>query len=136
MSDSQDIRRALEKTLNGVSGLPAIAWENTKFNPVSSDEWLRARLNINEILPSTVGVGNDVRWSGLFTIDCFVKQNTATADADDLADSILGAFAYGTQITENGKTINVRFSERAGGIQDAPWYFVPVTITWYAFIGG
>lgn len=139
MSDTQDIRRALEQTLNngsytGITNADDIAWENTAFDPTAKSAWLRPRLSIVEQKPSVIGSGNAVRWTGLFLIDCFTKQNDGTSIADDLADDVLAVFPYGTQITENSKIINVRFAERAAALHDPPWFFVPVTITFYSFI--
>ena len=135
MSTSQDIRKALEEVLSGATGLPAtIAFENVKDDPSEQDTWLRAKLMISESQAAAVGAGNAVLWRGLFLVDCFAKQNTVPAAADQLADSILDLYPYGLQITEGGTIINIRFSERAGAIQDDPFYFVPVTITWYAYV--
>jgi len=139
LTDRQDIRRALEQTLNngsytGVTNADDIAFENLLFDPTGKDIWIRPRLSIVEQLPSVIGSGNAVRWSGLFLVDCFVKENTATASADVLADEVLAVFPYGTQITENSKIINVRFAESFGAIHDPPWYFVPISITFYSFI--
>lgn len=140
MSNSQDVRRALENRLNagsytGITNSTDIAWENVQFDPTAKSAWLRPRLQIAEMLPATVSSGLAVRWTGVFFVDCFVKQNTGgTAVLDDLADDVLAQFAYGTQLTENSKIINIRFAERAGFINDEPWVMCPVTMTWYGFI--
>ena len=135
MSDTQDIRKALEEILTGATGLPAkIAFENMKINPSEEDTWLRTKLMISESKAAAVGTGNAVLWRGLLLVDCFGKQNKGPAAVDQLADSILDLFPYGTQITENGKIINIRHAERSGAFQDDPWYICPVTITWYCYV--
>lgn len=135
MSTRQDIRKALENIIDSATGLPVIAWENVKEAPQEEASWIRSRLMISESKPAAVGAGNAVLWRGLYLLDCFAKQNLGPAVADSLSDDILALFPYGTQIVENGITINIRFSEGAGAIQDDPWYYVPVTITWYAYVG-
>lgn len=134
MSDFQDIRRALEKKLSDLSGLPVVAWENVYTDPTGAGEWIRVKVNNTETRLSVVGADGVRRFNGLLLVDCFVKQNNGTASADVLADKIVDAFPPGTQLVENGKIINIRYSERAGALTDNPWYFVPVTISWYAFI--
>lgn len=136
MSDMQDIRKALEEKLVLVSGLTAdqIAWENKKFKPVDGQSWIRAKLMPTEAKASAIGAGNAVLHRGLFLADCFVNQNAGPAAADILADLVMDGFAYGTQLTVSGKIINIRHAERAGAFQDDPWYYVPVTVTWYSYV--
>ena len=38
----EGIRRVLETTLAGVSGIPSIAWENVSFSPVANSQDLTA----------------------------------------------------------------------------------------------
>lgn len=135
MSDMQDIRKALENQLKDNAGVAAanISFENTKFTPQGKTSWLRCKLVPAEANPAAIGAGNAVLNRGLFLVDCFVKRNNGTATGDQLADAVLAAFPYGLQLTENGKIINIRFSERAGAIEEEAWYYIPVTITWYCY---
>lgn len=139
MSNTQDIRRALEQQLNsgsytGITNSTDISWENVAFDPTGKDVWMSARLLIAEQIPSVIGSGLSVRWTGLFNINCYAKQNNGTSEIDDLADDVLAQFPYGTQITENSKIINIRFAESFGTINDPPWIIKPVQLTWYAHI--
>lgn len=138
MSNVQDIRRALEKKLNSISGLPSIAWENVPFNAEGSSSFIRASLTIAEMRPSSVGVNSQILYRGLFLLDVFYRQNqptnAGTATPDSIADTIISNFQYATELIENSKTVRIRFAERSGAVQDPPWYFVPVAITWYAYI--
>lgn len=140
MTATQDIRRALEQRLNdgtytGVTNASDIAWENVAFDPSNKDRWLRPRLQITEVIPATADATATELWSGLFIVDVFTKQNDGGASkADILADQVKAQFPKGTQLTENGKTINIRFSQISGLIQDSPWAFKSVTLTWYAYI--
>lgn len=139
MSNTQDIRRALEKHLNagtysGITNSTDIAWENLQYNPAGKTVWLRPNFQISEIIPATADSGTTERWTGIFTIDCFAQENTATSTIDALADAIKSQFAKGTQLTENSKIINLRYSQKNGLLQDSPWVMCSVSITWYAYI--
>lgn len=134
MSDFQDIRRALEKKLNAMAGVPSIAWENSEFDPKDEETWVRARFTVAEMRPATVGINYPLLYQGLFLVDCFGLRNKGTSALDLLADSVVTEFAAGQQITENSKVVNIRFAERAGALFTEPWYHVPVTITWYSYI--
>jgi hypothetical protein len=140
MTATQDIRRALEQRLNtgtytGVTNSTDIAWENIAYDPANKDRWLRPRLIISEVIPATADSTATELWTGLFIVDAFTKQNDGgAAKADILADEIKARFPKGTQLTENGKTINIRFSQISGLIQDSPWAFKSVTMTFYSYI--
>lgn len=140
MSDTQDIRRALEQRLNtgaytGVTNSTDIAWENIAYDPANKDRWLRPRLIISEVIPATADSTATELWTGLFIVDAFTKQNDGGASkADILADEIKARFPKGTHLTENGKTINIRFSQISGLIQDSPWAFKSVSMTFYSYI--
>lgn len=137
MSNFSDIRKALEKTLAAIVGVPAISYENVQFDPSGKDSWLRTKIQVAAQRPAAVGVGVATKHEGLFLIDCFVRADTGAsgaAAADTLAEQIQAAFTYGMVIEENGKRIVIRFAERTGAMNDAPWYFVPITVEWYCYI--
>lgn len=140
MTDTQDIRRALEGRLNdgsytGITNSSDIAWENVAFDSSQKTKWLRPRLNISEIVPATAGNTPTELWSGLFIIDCYTKQNTGgTAGLDVLADEVKAQFAKGLQITENSKIINIRYSQLSRSLQIDPWYVRSFTAFWYSYI--
>lgn len=140
MTATQDIRRALEQRLNtgaytGVTNSIDIAWENIAYDPANKTRWIRPRLIISEVIPATADSTATELWTGLFIVDAFTKQNDGGASkADILADEIKARFPKGTQITENSKTINIRFSQISGLIQDSPWAFKSVSVTWYSYI--
>lgn len=136
MSDTQDIRRALEQqlaTLQDSSGDPRIAWENVDFNPSGETTWLRAFLEFSERRPAGVGVGVDLLYQGLLLVNCYSNADQGTATLDALADDVMDLFTYGTTLTENGLNVKIRFAERAGSLYDKPWYFAPVTVSWYCY---
>lgn len=133
----RDIRRALEKRLADIqdtSLLPAIAFENVNFDPTGRSEWLRSRIVYIESRPSALGPDAMIRYYGVMFVDCFVRADQGTLSADDLAQDVMDLFPYSKLLTEAGRTVRIRFSERSGGLYDAPWYQVPVTITWYSYI--
>jgi len=136
VADFSDIRRALERQLAGISGIPQIAYENTVYNPEAQTSYVRCMLEVTTQRPAAVGVGVETRHSGLFLVDCFVRADDTQGGplaADVLAEKVMDGFTYGQVLTENSKRIVIRFSERRGGRNDPPWYFVPVTIEWYCY---
>lgn len=139
MTTSQDIRRALETTLNNgvytnLVNANDISWENRTFDPQGKSLWIAPRLNVTNKIPSVIGSGNAEYWSGVFVVNCYASTNEGGYDLDVLVDEIMGEFPYGTQITENGKIINIRFSQRSGFFYQENWVYCSVSMTWYAYI--
>lgn len=138
MSNSHDVRRALEKRLDaGVyTGIASnqIVWENLTVDPSGFSLWLEPKFTVSNMSPAVIGAGNAVRWDGLFRIDCYGESNNATFDVENLADEVLAQFPYGLQITENSKIINIQFSERRALMKYDPWIMCPVIMSWYSYI--
>lgn len=140
MTDTRDIRRSLEKRLNagsytGITNSTDIAWENVDFDPKAKTAWLRPKTIITERQSAIVGPNPVTRWDGLFLIDCFRKNNEGTQSLDDLTDDVLAQFEHTTLLTENSKTLIILSATPTGGyIQEPPWSFQPITISWYSYI--
>ena len=139
MSTYTDIRVALENQLATATGVDAgtdgnVAWENVKFDPGNSTSWLRCRLVVASQQQNTLGPNGARKDMGLFLVDVFTGQNVGAGAADILVDAVLAVFAPGTTITANDKKVRILAAERNQGINDEPWYFVPVSINWYTYI--
>ena len=42
-------------------------------------------------------------------------------------------FEATTKLTHNSQDVTIEYAERQQGFVDSPWYFVPVSIRWYAY---
>ena len=136
MSIFNDIRTALETAVSSVSGIPSAdnrAWENVDFKPTTGTTWVRSTLLPGEQRPAVRGPNPQIEYRGLFRIDIFAPKDEGAGDADTLADNIRVQFPPGSDFTNNGKTVRIRWSERGVADVDPPWYRVPVTISWYIF---
>lgn len=131
---SIDIRRALEKHLSAISGIPSIAYENRAFTPTTGTEWVRSTVQFQNTRQDTLGTNGIEKYEGLYLIDLFYPEGGGPGDADTMADTIKAQFDPGDIFTENGKRIRVEYSERGQGRNESPWYFVPVSVRWYSYI--
>lgn len=138
----QEIRKALETRLLTVAGitLTDVAWDNFKFDPASrlnasdpanSTPFYRCSLRPLSSRRTTLDTGMLNR--GLLLVDVFYPEGFGASLAEAKADAIIDKFQPEDILTENSKQIRVRYSERAGGIVDAPWFMIPITISWYSF---
>ena len=108
MSDSIDIRRALEKRLSEITDIPSIAYENVPFEPTAGANWIRAVVAPFNRVNASIGTSSQKRHQGFFRVEVFIPDNKAAFDAEELADIIIEEFEIGDVITENGKNIRIR----------------------------
>lgn len=139
MSAITAARKALETRLAQTVGIPAdagvprIAWDNVEFKVPSGLPWLRSQFQPVERRTVAVGENAPYLHQGLYLVDVFQSANGGPAAADALADLILARFSHGLGLTEGAYTVRIRFAERTQGIVDAPWYMIPVTISWFLY---
>lgn len=129
-----DIRVALDSRLNALSGLPDVDWENVGLDPVSSEEWVQARLAPAQTRPAVAGPNPTERYNGTYLINIFWPSYEGPKQAEDLARRIKEQFPPGDVLTNNGVRVRIRYSEQQQAIQDPPYYQIPVVVSWYAFI--
>jgi hypothetical protein len=135
MSDYNDIRRALEKRLSSIVGLPSkVSYENVKFIPTENAAWMRCTLS--PLSREAAAISGDAQkiHRGLFVVDVFVPINTAPKTVDEYVDLILASFENGLRLTENSKDIIIRNARRTQGVSENAWYYVPVIIDYYSYI--
>lgn len=145
MSVHTDIRQALETAVITATGYPAAAYrarEGRRFNADAAanteSTWVRTTFIPNESRPAAMLSGTNIRkkYMGLFMVNVFVfegKTNTLT-EAETLADAIRDVFDPGGDgFTKNSTSIRIEYSERGQGLEDSPWFNVPVTVSWYSY---
>lgn len=128
-----DIRAALESTLNSVTGLPSIAWENVQFNPTTGQSYVKPRLIPTRREPAVRGTNPQMYYQGIFRVDCYVPEGAGPAAGDDLADKVIDAFEAATDVSYGGTIVSIRYAEREQADIDGPFYMIPVIIGWYIY---
>lgn len=133
-----DIRAALEVKLSNVSGIPDIAYENVKYDPVAGSSYVVPRFVPVSRRPAVRGPNPQLRYDGVFRVFCHTPENTGPALADDLANSVMDAFEATTDISFTNASaetvfVTIDYAERNNGIVDKAWYYVVVDIGWYCY---
>lgn len=128
-----DIRAALESTLNSVSGIPTIAWENVQFSPTTGQPYVKPRLIPTRREPAVRGSNPQMYYQGIFRVDCSVPKDAGPAAGDDLADKVIDAFEAATDVSYGGTIVSIRYAEREQADIDGPFYTIPVIIGWYIY---
>jgi len=132
-SVDKDIRAALESNLANITDVPSIAYENVAFNPTTGDNYLEVRMIPTLRRPTVRGLNPQQRYDGVFQINCYVPEGSGPAAADTLAKNVIEAYEATTKLTHNDVTVSIDYVERSQGFMDSPFYFVAVTVAWYAY---
>lgn len=128
------IRAALEKRLNALSGIPAIAWENVHFDPTIGTPHVKCNITVLDRRAASIGADALTRHEGIFYIDIFRPENEGPQAGDTLAESIATWFKHGTILTESGKQIHILKAQRYQSQPADSWYMIPMTVQWYAYL--
>jgi len=128
-----DIRAALETTLNSVVDLPSVGWENAQFSPTTGQSYVKPRLIPTRREPAVRGINPQMYYQGIFRVECYVSEGNGPAAGDDLADKIIEAFEATTTASFSGTNVSISYAEREMAEIDGPFYMIPVNIGWYIY---
>lgn len=128
-----DIRRALEATLAGITDIPDIAWENTNYEPQTGSSFVQPVFTPTNRVPAVRGSNPQQYYNGLFSVNVFTPADQGPGAGDELANTIIEAFDATTDLTANGKTISIRQAERTEGYKSYAHFLTPVNIYWYIY---
>lgn len=155
------IRAALESKLVTITDLPVVSWENRDFSPTTNTPYIKVKYIPLSQDPAHLGVLPQLRYEGIFRVDCLVPFGTGPFEGDDLAQDILDNFRATTDIfldqltealltedgafivTETGQKVlresvthvSIRYADREQGDkhEDGPFYKITVNIGWYCY---
>lgn len=136
MTAHADIRAALESEIANVTGIPSASnrsWENVFFEPTTGTAWVRMTLNPTESRPAVRGSNPQLRYQGLFIVDCFLPEGNGPNAADTLADNIRNSYTVDDVLTSGSTNVRFEWSERDQAVLESPWYRVQVRIAWYSY---
>lgn len=127
------IQSALEKRLLTLTPQLPTAWENVTFTPPSS-MWQRVNHLIN--VPRDLALERTLRMDrGIFQVTVHAPINTGRLAAMQRAELIRDHFAPVLMLTEGAVRVDIVDTPRiASPMADEPWWAVPVSVYWSAFI--
>jgi hypothetical protein len=129
------IRTALEAHLASTSpALPAVAWPNVPFTPVTGTPYLRADFVPVTRRPVVAGPAPEQRAAGLFYVTVYTPEDQGATAGLALADALLARFNGSTAIVASNVTVRLEYSETKMPLHDPPFYAIPVEIGWYAYL--
>lgn len=129
-----EIRKVFEQNLNGISGVPAIAWENVSFDPNTREAYVQPRLVPSVREPAVRGLSPQIYYQGYYLFDVYTPEGVGPNQADEIADLIIDEFEGSTDITDGTLIIPLRYAERDLGIKEGAFYKVSVRVGWYLYV--
>lgn len=131
---SENIRRALETALNGMSPALSTSWENRDFTPVSGTPYQRATML--PATPETEVLGcTRHREVGIFQVQLFYPTGPGNALAQARAEAVRTTFARGSIFTHSGTNTLIRGTPfKSPAFVDGDRYVVTVSIPYEAEI--
>jgi hypothetical protein len=134
MSSYDDIQATLDVTLNGISDLPSLVFENLRpeDQPFGSEFiWTQFEPIARE--PSARGPDPLMRYSGFFVVNICIPQNTGNKRTRALVDKVLATFKGANHVSHDGFHLTIESSRQETGFKLENHFCVPVTIDWYCY---
>jgi hypothetical protein len=133
MTIINDIRACLDSHLTGASGIPTIARQNVPFEPTTGTSFVKANMIPTSRRPAVRGLNPQKRYDGLYNLLICTPEGLGSGAGYDVADLLLARFEATTDITYNGLTISLDYSEVRASYLDSPFYCTPVVVAWYCY---
>jgi hypothetical protein len=138
MTTLNDIRVALESHLASTSAspapaLPAIAWPNVPFVPVTGNPYLRVEFIPVTRRPVVAGPNPEQRFSGLFYLTVYTPEEQGAAAGIALADKLMARFNGSDAVVTTNAIVRLEYSEAKMALHTPPFYAIPIEIGWYAY---
>lgn len=116
-----------------MASLPAVAWQNTDYQPVIGTSFLRPTLLPSETVGSSIGATGTDNNSGIYQIDVFTEASRGRGASNILEDLIADHFKANTDLTYNGVIVNIVSASILTARNEESWYHVPVEIRYLSF---
>jgi len=126
-----DISAALDSRLSVMTGLPPVAWESDKYEPVKDTLYLRP----TNIQGDTIAVTNNQDQTiGVYQIDVFAPAGKGKNESVLMADIIANHFKQDTKMSYIDQGVTVKSVSRNNiSPDDNGWIHIAINVTYYAF---
>lgn len=112
--------------LNGIAGLPSIAWPNVEFDTQGVNEYVRVNMLPAESEADSLGCDAFI---GLIQASVYVRDGKGMIGATNHTDLIRAAFTKGLEVTNGTTTFTVtKTGWDAPMLIDGGWMQIPVSI--------
>lgn len=129
-----DLSAALDTNLNTMTGLPPVAWQNIKYEPVNGTLYIRPTLLPADSTVATIGTGTDIN-QGIYQIDIFSPLDEGKNEAMLMSDTIAEQFKRDKELVYNGRTVVIRSTSQRIMSNEDSWAHYMVEVVYYSYTG-
>ena len=133
MTIINDIRACLDNQLTNTSNIPVVAKENVAYVHQAGTPFIKAAMVPTSRRPATRGINPQQLYQGLYTLLICTPEAKGAGAGYDIADTLLASFEATKDITYNGLSITIDYSEVRGSFLDSPFYCTPINVAWYCY---
>jgi hypothetical protein len=133
MTIINDIRACLDNQLTNTSSIPVVAKENVAYVHQAGTSFIKAAVVPTSRRPATRGPTPQQLYQGLYTLLICTPEAKGAGAGYDIADTLLASFEATKDITYNGLSITIDYSEVRGSFLDSPFYCTPINVAWYCY---
>mgnify|MGYP003385210443 CR=1 FL=1 len=88
------------------------------------------------VQPEQTALGQDGcdQHLGVFQISLYFPENMGNIETLTKADEVAAVYKSGAVLTYNGVNVTIESIGISQGLNDGPWFIIPITINYYSFI--
>ena len=132
MSTNSTVRDYLVSVLEGVTDVPTVVVEGTKYKPAVNTPYVRFKLLPAEPGTASIGTNQVQELRGLAQMDVFYPGLVGTTTAEAMANAIVEAF-FPAQHLDGSNQVVIDNTWMEAVREDAAWLQVPVLVRWRAY---
>ena len=127
------IQSLLDAHLAQVTGLPPLQLENTRNVGKTGQAFSRATLVTNE---SQAASNQMTRYGGLYVVDLYYPIDTGVADANAMADAVIGHFESAPlhRLIDGALVVQLERAWREGVGRREQFYALQVKVRWHSLL--
>lgn len=132
MSIYSGIRSDLRGILQGIAGIPDVAWEGRPYTVTVGTPYIRERLIPVDSEVATLGKDGWTEESFIYLLQIVWPMGGRLSEAEDLADSVRVRFYSGAGVGTPVMNGRITGAERRAVMVEPDWMHVPVRV--YGFV--
>ncbi|CAB4125110.1 Protein of unknown function DUF4128 [uncultured Caudovirales phage] len=133
MTITNAVRAVFDNQLASTADIPEIAFQNVPYVHAPGTPFIKATLTPTSTRLATMGDTPKQRYQGLYRLLVCVPEAEGVGVGYDLVDTLLARFPASLDITYNGQSVTVEYSEVGASFLDSPYYCTPITVAWYTY---
>ena len=126
-------RAVLDNRLASTPNVPFIANQNVPFARPESGIYIKSTFIPTSRRIATMGTSFQQRYQGLFRLMVCIPEHEGNGRGLEVCDTLLARFQASQDMTFNGLSLTIEYSEVGASFLDSPYYCTPINVAWYCY---